>query len=233
MYYYGIDIYYIILVLPAVLLAFAAQIHVNSTYKKFSKIASAAGLTGFDAARLVLSMNGIYDVQIQRISGDLTDHYDPKTNVIRLSEGVHDNPSAAAIGVAAHEAGHAVQHAVGYLPIRIRTAIIPVCSIGSTLAVPLILLGFLFSYQPLANLGVLAFALSTVFQLVTLPVEFNASSRALAALKGSGRFGDTDLSYAKKTLTAAALTYVAALAVSLANLLRLILIVNGGGKRRR
>ena len=164
------------------------------------------------------------------MNGKLTDHYDPKAEVIRLSDSVYDNRSAAAIGVAAHEAGHAVQHAEGYFPLVVRNAIIPICNVGSNLAMPLIILGLILDMFGLCYIGIIAFSLSTVFQLITLPVEFNASNRALAALSSSGRFTQEDLGNAKKTLRAAALTYVAALAVSLANLLRLILLVNG---RRR
>ncbi len=221
---------YIILVLPAVILAMWASSNVNSTFKKYSKVPSASGYTGFDAARRILDANGLHHIRIEHISGNLTDHYDPKAGVIRLSDAVYSNNSAAAIGVAAHEAGHAVQHATGYSPLVIRNAIIPVCNIGSNLAMPLILMGLLFEAFGLCYLGIFAFGLSTFFQLVTLPVEFNASRRALAALESSGRFSGTDLSNANKTLRAAALTYVAALAVSLANLLRLIVLVNG---RRR
>ena len=230
--YYGIDIYYIVLVLPAVALALFAQFHVKSTFAAYSRVASASGLTGAEAARMVLAANGVYGVQITAIAGDLTDHFDPRDNIIRLSEKVYASNSAAAIGVAAHEAGHAVQYASDYYPIRLRTAILPVCNIGSNLAMPLILLGFVLGFAGLCNLGILAFALSTLFQVVTLPVEFNASRRAMAALTSSGRLDAGDLRAARKTLTAAALTYVAALAVSLANLLRLYLLVNGGRRRR-
>ena len=217
---------YIVLVLPAVIFATWASANVNSTFKKYSKIQSSSGYTGFDAARRILDANGLTNIRIERISGNLTDHYDPKAGVIRLSDSVYDNESAAAIGVAAHEAGHAVQHAVGYSPLTLRNAIIPICNIGSNLAMPLILLGLVLEVFGLCYLGIIAFGLSTFFQLVTLPVEFNASKRALTALEGSGRFSDTDLKNASKTLRAAALTYVAALAVSLANLLRLVMLVN-------
>lgn len=217
---------YIVLVMPAVLLAAWASANVNSTFKKYSKVQSSSGYTGFDAARRILDSNGLYNIRIEHVSGNLTDHYDPKAGVIRLSDSVYDNRSAAAIGVAAHEAGHAVQHATNYSPLAIRNAIIPVCNIGSNLAMPLILLGLVLEMFGLCYLGIIAFGLSTVFQLITLPVEFNASKRALAALEGSGRFSDADLKNASKTLRAAALTYVAALAVSLANLLRLIMLVN-------
>lgn len=234
MFYFSPDslMTYIVLVLPAVILAMWASANVNSTFKKYSKVPSASGYTGFDAARRILDANGLTHIRIEHISGNLTDHYDPKAGVIRLSDSVYSNNSAAAIGVAAHEAGHAVQHATKYYPLVVRNAIIPVCNIGSNLAMPLILLGIVFEMFGLCYLGIIAFALSTVFQLITLPVEFNASSRALAALESSGRFSDDDLKNANKTLRAAALTYVAALAVSLANLLRLIVLVNGRNRRR-
>ena len=222
---------YVLIVLPAVLIALWASANVNSTFKKYAQIPSTSGFTGAEAARRILDANGLTHIRIEHVNGKLTDHYDPKAEVIRLSDSVYDNHSAAAIGVAAHEAGHAVQHAQGYFPLVVRNAIIPVCNIGSNLAMPLILLGLVLDVFGLCTIGILAFSLSTVFQLITLPVEFNASSRALAALASSGRFTDEDLSNAKKTLRAAALTYVAALAVSLANLLRLIIFVNG--RRRR
>ena len=222
---------YVLIVLPAVLIALWASANVNSTFKKYAQIPSTSGFTGAEAARRILDANGLTHIRIEHVNGKLTDHYDPKAEVIRLSDSVYDNHSAAAIGVAAHEAGHAVQHAQGYFPLVVRNAIIPVCNIGSNLAMPLILLGLVLDVFGLCTIGILAFSLSTVFQLITLPVEFNASSRALAALASSGRFTDEDLSNAKKTLRAAALTYVAALAVSLANLLRLIILVNG--RRRR
>lgn len=222
---------YVLIVLPAVLIALWASANVNSTFKKYAQIPSTSGFTGADAARRILDANGLTHIRIEHVNGKLTDHYDPKAEVIRLSDSVYDNRSAAAIGVAAHEAGHAVQHAEGYFPLVVRNAIIPVCNIGSNLAMPLILLGLVLDMFGLCTIGILAFSLSMVFQLITLPVEFNASSRALAALASSGRFTEEDLSNAKKTLRAAALTYVAALAVSLANLLRLIILVNG--RRRR
>lgn len=224
MLFYGFDIYYFILVLPAVIFAFWAQYNVNSTFKKYSKV-NVSGMTGYDSARQILDANGLFNVRIERVSGSLTDHYDPRSNVIRLSDAVYDKMTAAAVGVAAHEAGHAVQHATGYMPIKIRSAIIPITNIGSNLAMPLILLGIILSYPPLAYVGVAAFGLSTVFQLVTLPVEFNASNRALAALENSARISDGETKAASKVLRAAALTYVAALAVSLANLLRLLALV--------
>ena len=220
------------LMILAMLFAGWAQINVKTTFSKYSRVSNAAGMTGFDAARKILDANGLYNIRIEQIAGELTDHYDPKAGVIRLSSGVYGSTSAAAIGVASHEAGHAVQHAVGYFPIKVRTAIIPICSIGSTLAWPLILLGIILSFPDLAMLGVAFFSLATVFQLVTLPCEFNASARAMEALRNDGRLNSSDLAAASKTLRAAALTYVAALAVSLLNLLRIIAMVNGNNRRR-
>ncbi len=228
MLFYGIDTTYLILVLPAVIFALWAQTNVQSTFNKYSKVRS--GMTGYDSARAILDANGLRHVQIERVSGNLTDHFDPKTNVIRLSESVYGATTAAAVGVAAHEAGHAVQYAVGYTPMKLRAAIIPITNIGSTIALPLILLGILLSFPTLAYVGIGAFGLSTVFQLVTLPVEFNASSRAMDALKSSGRLSGEETTAAGRVLRAAALTYVAALAVSLANLLRFLSLVNRSRK---
>ncbi len=221
-----IDIYYVVLVIPAMIFAFWAQAKVSSTSKKYSKISNSQGMTGADAARMILNANGLYDVGIERVAGDLTDHYDPKANVIRLSETTCDKTTVTAIGVAAHEAGHAVQYAVGYGPIKLRTAILPICSLGSNLAMPLVLIGLVLGAFNLVTLGIIAFALAAFFQVVTLPVEFNASSRALAALSGTGRFGDDEIKGVKNVLSAAAMTYVAAMAVALANLLRLIAVTN-------
>lgn len=225
-----IDQWYIILVLPAILLSLWASANVNSTFKKYSSVMSRRDITGAESARRVLAANGVYDVKIEHISGNLTDHFDPKTNTIRLSEGVYGSTSVAAIGVAAHEAGHAVQYATGYAPMKLRSAIIPVTNIGSNLAMPLILLGIVLSMPALAELGILAFSFSTLFQLITVPVEFNASRRAVEAIENATT-DENEVKGAKKVLKAAALTYVAALAVSLANLLRLIMIVNGGRRR--
>ena len=226
-----IDSWYIILVVPAIILSLIASAGVNSTFQKYSKVASRAGLTGAESARRVLAANGVYGVTIERVSGNLTDHFDPKTNTIRLSESVYDANTVAAVGVAAHEAGHAVQYATGYAPIKIRSAIIPITNIGSNLAMPLVLIGLLLSSPMLANLGILAFSFSTLFQLVTLPVEFNASSRAIQTLESTGA-DENEVNGSKKVLRAAAMTYVAALAVSLANLLRLFLWVNRRNNRR-
>ena len=231
--YFYFDWTYLVLVLPAVLLAAWASANVNSTFKKYAKQRSRRGITGAEAARRVLDANGLQAVRIERISGNLTDHYDPRSNVIRLSDSVYGDTSTAAIGVACHEAGHAGQHAVGYLPIKVRAAIIPITNIGSRLSMPLILIGLLFMNTQLYYLvyaGILCFSFSALFQLVTLPTEFNASRRALAAIESGNLLYDDELAGAKKTLWAAALTYVAALAVSLTQLLRLIVLF--GGRRR-
>ena len=229
--FFGIDMTYIVLVLPAVLLAMWAQANVKSTFAKYSKVASKRGMTGFDAARRILDVSGLSHVRVASVQGDLTDHFNPSDNTVYLSDTVHSVRSVAAIGVAAHEAGHAVQHAVGYSHMKLRAAIIPITNIGSNLAMPLILLGIVLSIPEIALIGVAAFGLSTLFQLVTLPVEFNASRRALEALEGT--LDNEERAQAKKVLTAAALTYVAALAVSLANLIRLLLLVRGRDNRRR
>ena len=228
--YLYIDSWYIILVVPAMLLAFWAQINVNSTFSRYSKVTAPSGMTGAESARRVLEANGVVGVRIERISGNLTDHFDPKTNTIRLSENVYDATTVSAVGVAAHEAGHAVQYAVGYSPMKLRAAIIPATNIGSQLAMPLVLLGLILSSAMLVDIGILAFSMSTLFQLVTLPVEFNASRRAVATLESSC-VSDTEVNGAKAVLRAAALTYVAALAVSLASLLRIILLF--GNRNRR
>lgn len=236
-YFYGIDWTYIVLVLPTIFFALWASAHVNSTFKKYSQVRNSRGLTGAQAAQAVLRANGITDVRIERISGNLTDHYDPKSNVIRLSDGVYDVPTPAAVGVAAHEAGHAVQYAQNYAPIKIRSAIVNVTNIGSKLSLPLIIIGILMMsirslsrysefFYYVAIFGVLLYGLCVVFQLVTLPTEFNASRRALRAIESGNLLDSQDYKGAKKVLSAAALTYVAALATSLAQLLRLFLLVN-------
>jgi len=220
---------YVVLVLPMVILTMIAQGNVTATYNKYSKVISRRGLTAEQAVRQILAANGLHNVAITRVAGNLTDHYDPRTNSIALSDTVYGSRSIAAIGVAAHEAGHAIQHAVGYFPIKVRTAIVPITQFGSKLSTPLLILGLLLGFYPLAYAGILLFALTTVFQLVTLPTEYNASRRALEALEG-GYLDEDELKGTKKVLSAAASTYLAALFVSLASLLRLILIVNG---RRR
>ena len=231
-YFYGFDWTYLYIVLPCLLLSLWASSSVNSTFKRYSKQLSSHGISGRDAAICVLEAHGISNVRVERIAGKLTDHFDPKTNVIRLSDNVYDSTSTAAIGVACHEAGHAVQYAKEYFPMKVRAAIIPATNIGSHLAMPLILLGVLFgvggSYSyTLVYAGIACFSLSLVFQLVTLPVEFNASRRAMQAIKGSNILTTQEQIGARKTLTAAAMTYVAAVAVAAAQLLRLVLLFGG------
>ena len=228
--FYGFDIYYFILIIPALLFGLWAQSQVNSNFSKYSRIGTMRGMTGAQAAEYILRQNGIYDVSINRISGHLSDNFNPRTKTISLSESVYNSTSIAAIGVAAHEAGHAVQHAVNYKPIRIREMIIPVTQIGSWLYLPIIMIGFIFSSQGLVNLGIILFSTLAIFQLATLPVEFNASDRAIKTLSQSGILYGEEITGAKRVLKAAALTYVAALVSSLAQLLRLILIF--GGRRR-
>ena len=235
--YYYFDWTYLVLVLPCILISMWASSNVNSTFQRYSKQFSMRRITGAQAAQRVLSAHGVSNVKIERVNGNLTDHYDPKANVIRLSDSVYDATSTAAIGVACHEAGHAVQYAQNYGPIKLRAAIIPATNIGSKLAMPLILLGLLFSFAgnfsyTLVYLGIACFSLSLVFQLVTLPVEFNASNRALRAIQDGNILTDEELKGAKKTLSAAAMTYVAATAVALAQLLRLIVLFGGRSRRR-
>lgn len=228
--YYGIDIWYLVLVLPAFLVALIAQARVKSTFNKFNQYRTSAGITGAEAARRVLDANGLQHVRIEHVQGELTDHYDPTTDVIRLSDSTYMSPSIAAAGVAAHEAGHACQYAQEYAPIRLRTSMVKICNIGANLSWPAILLGYLLSFRPLVFIGIVLFSLSVLFQLVTLPVEFDASKRAIAALQQGGIMTEPELDGTKKVLKAAAMTYVAALAVSVANLLRLVLIF---GRRNR
>ena len=236
-YYYGFDWTYVYLVLPCLLLSLWASAHVNSTFRRYSQQRSQRGLTGADAAARVLAANGVLGVRIEHINGNLTDHYDPRTNVIRLSDDVYGSTSTAAIGVACHEAGHAVQYAQSYAPIKLRAAIIPLTNFGSRLAMPMILLGLLLSsLGSLSNffiyLGIACFGVSLVFQLVTLPVEFDASRRALAAIEQTGILTDEERAGARKTLTAAALTYVAATAAALAQLLRLLVLFGGRSRNK-
>ena len=226
---------YVYFVLPAFIFALWASVNVNGTFKKYSKQFSSKGVSASEAARRILDNKGLSDIRIEKISGNLTDHYDPKAGVIRLSDSVYDSTSTAAIGVACHEVGHAIQYSENYVPIKIRNAIIPVTNIGSRLSIPLVLLGLFLSYLSeymlvFAYVGILCFALSTVFQLVTLPTEYNASGRALRAIDEYGILERDEMKGAKKVLSAAAMTYVAALAVSVMQLLRLLSIVNS---RRR
>ena len=228
-FYYNFS--YIYLIIHAMIISIAAQIAVKSAYSKMSAVYSKSGYSGAQAAAAVLRHYGITDVRIEQCSGKLTDHYDPRTKVIMLSEGVFSSTSIAAIGIACHEAGHAAQHATNYLPIKIRNSILPVCRIGSYAGIPLAFLGMLLSFEPLIFAGLLLYSFIMLFQLATLPVELNASSRALAVIEETGLLRDEEeLKGAKKVLRSAALTYVAALISSLANLLRFILMFS---RRRR
>lgn len=221
--YFYFDYYYLILVVPVIILSLIVQIVLKSTYAKYSKVGNMRNITGAQAAQLVLNHYGITDVAILPGRGTLTDHYDPTKKKIVLSEGVYNSTSIAAIGVACHEAGHAAQHAQGYVPIKIRNSILPVCNLGSTLSMPLLLIGVFVSFYPLIWIGIAFFSFTAIFQLATLPVEFNASSRAISVIESNGLLAAQEQKGAVKVLKAAAVTYVAALAVSLANLLRLIL----------
>ncbi|CDC12719.1 peptidase membrane zinc metallopeptidase [Clostridium sp. CAG:413] len=221
--YFYFDYYYLILVVPALLLAIWAQVQVKTTYRKYSRVPNSRGMTGAYAAQAVLNFYGITDVRIERVSGNLTDHYDPRSKVIRLSDGVYNSSTVAAIGIACHEAGHAAQHAENYAPIKIRNAIIPVCNIGSTIGIPLALIGWIFSFSILIYVGLGLYAAVFIFQVATLPVEFNASRRAIKVIDETQLLRDDEIGGAKKVLAAAAMTYVASMMVSLANLLRLLL----------
>lgn len=221
-----IYIYYLtgFIMIPVVIFAFVCQIKVNSNYKKYGRIRNSRNMTGAEAAYQLLQMNGVTDVRIKRIPGKLTDHYDPRTKEICLSEGVFASNSIAAVGIACHEAGHACQHAQGYVPLKIRNFVIPVTRFGSSLGIPLAVIGIIFSWQPLIYIGIILYSAVALFQLITLPVEFNASKRALATIRQNNFLVGEEYKGAKKVLTSAALTYVAALASALATLLRLIFI---------
>ncbi|MBO7217683.1 MAG: zinc metallopeptidase [Clostridia bacterium] len=229
-YYYGFDIYYLIFILPAVIISLIAQVKVKSTFSKYSKVEAA--ITGAEAARRVLSSHGVTNVTIERVSGNLTDHFDPRTNVIRLSESVYNARTVAAVGVAAHEAGHAVQYAENYTPIVIRNKIVPLVNFASRSSWFILILGVALSIEPLLWAGIALFALTTLFHLITLPVEFNASRRAIETIEGQYMLGDNEANGAKRVLSAAAMTYVAALLVSLAQLLRFIMIFGRNRNRR-
>ena len=219
-----------ILVLIGVVLSVLASSKVKSTFNKYSRVRSMAGITGAEAAERILRQSGIYDVRIEHISGNLTDHYDPSNKVLRLSDSVYGSTSVAAIGVAAHECGHAVQHQVGYAPLSIRSALVPVANFGSSLSWPIFVAGLIFSIGPLLDIGIILFLAAVLFQVVTLPVEFNASARAIRLLDSCGILGQQEIGGTKKVLTAAALTYVASLAASILQLLRLLIL--SGGRRR-
>lgn len=222
--FFYMDYWYLILVVPTIVIALFAQIKVKSSFNKFSRVNSSIGMTAADVTRRILDSNGLRHVSIQRVRGNLTDHYDPRANVIRLSDSVYDSTSIAAIGVAAHEAGHAVQHASNYAPIKIRNSIIPVANLGSTIAPLIIILGIVFSMPSITWIGILLYSSIAVFQLVTLPVEFNASGRALKTLSQMNILNSNEIGGAKEVLSAAAMTYVAALLTTLANLLRFVMI---------
>ncbi len=226
---YGYFDYYMYMI-PALLLVLWAQFMVNTNYNRFSKVATAQRVTGREAAQKILDQHGIRDVSIQQVGGKMSDHYHPSKKVIFLSEGVYNSTSVAAVGIAAHEAGHAVQHAVGYFPIRVRTALVPVCNVASRIGLPLAMIGALLGTFSLVNIGLILFASAALFQLVTLPVEFNASRRALRFLKESNLVFANEYRGAKKVLTAAALTYVAALAQSVIQLL--YFVTRFAGRRR-
>ena len=232
----------ILVMIPAMIFALVAQARVKSTFEKYDRVGTARRISGAEAARRILDRNGLYHVRVERVSGRLTDHFDPRENVIRLSDATYGSNSVAALGVAAHEAGHAVQHATGYLPIKLRAAIIPVTQLGSRLSMPIFLLGFLLSafafVDPytggvIMSVGIGLFSLVALFQLVTLPTEFNASSRALKTLEESGLLYGNEIGGARRVLSAAAMTYVAALASSLASILRLVILAAGASNRRR
>ena len=218
-----------ILLVPAVILSLWAQANVNGTFKKYSQVYNRFGYTGAEVARRILDMNGLYSVKIEHVRGELTDHFDPKANVVRLSDATYNSKSVGAIGVAAHEVGHAVQYATGYSPIRLRNAIVPAVNICNMLSMPILILGLFLSYT-LVDLGIILFSATVIFQLVTLPVEFNASNRAIKTLEGQNLLTAEETAGAKKVLNAAALTYVAAAVSAIMSLLRIILIF--GGRRR-
>lgn len=231
-FYYYWDPTYILVVIGAVICLLASA-RVKSTYNKYAQYRSMSGMTGAQAAERILHSAGIYDVTVRHISGNLTDNYNPSQKTLNLSDSVYADTSVAAIGVAAHECGHAIQHQQGYVPLTLRTAIVPVANIGSMLAWPLIIIGLLFTRSTgdvLIHIGIICFSLAVLFQLVTLPVEYNASSRALKILGQQGILGESELPYTKKVLSAAALTYVASAAAAILQLLRLVLLF--GGRRR-
>ena len=222
----------IIILIPALIFSLIAQLMVKGAFSKYSGVRNSRGYTGADAARAILDRNGLSYIRIEHINGELTDHYDPSANVIRLSDSVYNNNSVAAVGVAAHEAGHAVQYAEGYGPIKVRSAIIPITQFGSNLSTPLVIFGIIFSSNVLITAGILLFCTVVLFQAITLPVEFNASGRALKVLREEHFLDDDEMKGAKSVLTAAALTYVAAMFSALASLARLLLIRNRNNSRR-
>ena len=234
-FYYYFD-WTIVLLIPAVILSLWAQSNVSGTFRKYSQVMNRFGYTGADVARKILDMNGLYQVRLERVSGNLSDHFDPKANVVRLSDSTYNSKSVGAIGVAAHEVGHAIQHAEGYAPIRVRNSIVPLVNICNSLSMPILLVGVLFAgaggiFPSLIDVGIILFSATVLFQLITLPVEFNASRRALATLRDRNILDHSEIKGASSVLRAAALTYVAAAVSSIMSLLRLILLF--GGNRRR
>ena len=222
---------YLLVIIGAVLCLLASA-RVKSTYRKYAKVRSASGLTGAQAAEMILRRNGVLGVTIQHVAGELTDHYDPARGVVNLSDATYNSTSVAAIGVAAHECGHVMQHEQGYLPLRIRTALVPVANIGSNIGIWIVMIGVILGMNStLAMIGVYLFSFGVLFQIVTLPVEFNASRRALAMLQDYGMLGQTEIQGSRSVLSAAAMTYVASAAASVLQLLRLLMIVNGGRRR--
>lgn len=230
-YYWMYDFGYLLYILPFVLFAAYAQIKIKSTYGKYSKVKNSRGLTGAEVARQILDNNELYHVQIKQVRGQLSDHYDPRTKTVSLSEGIYDGTSVSAAGIAAHEVGHAIQHAKGYVPLKIRSAIVPVVAISSNFVWILIMLGFVFQNPNLVTLGVVFFGAAVVFQLITLPVEFDASNRAIKQLRQYNLVSDSEIGGSKKVLSAAALTYVAATLMAVAQLLRLLAVTQGARSR--
>ena len=227
--YFYMDEYYILLVVPALIISMLAQFLVKSTFNKYSKMGSSKNMTGAEVARYLLKANGIIDVQVMQVKGNLTDHYDPRNKVLRLSDATYASTSVAAIGVAAHETGHAIQHDVKYGPLALRSSLVPVANIGSSAGPYIAVLGLFLGMSVIINIGLLMFAAAILFYLITLPVEFNASSRAIAALDSTGLLVGSELKSAKKVLNAAAMTYIASALVAVASFIRLLLIA---GQRR-
>lgn len=223
--YYYFDWTYL-LVIAGALLSLIASYNVKASYKKYARIASMRGMTGAEVAMRILEANNVRGVQVRHVSGELTDHYDPRTQTVNLSDSVYGSTSVAALGVAAHECGHVMQHETGYTPIKIRTALVPAANIGSRFGIYIVILGLILAFEPLTTIGIWVFSLAVLFQIVTLPVEFDASRRALAMLEGYGMLGQEEVGGARKVLTAAALTYVAAAASSVMQLARLIILRN-------
>lgn len=213
-----------ILVIAGALLSLLASWNVKSSYNRYARIANMRGLTGAEAARRILEANNVMNVQVQHVRGELTDHYDPRTQTVNLSDSVYNSTSVAALGVAAHECGHVMQHETGYVPLQIRTALVPAANIGSRFGIYIVILGLILAFEPLTTIGIWVFSLAVLFQIVTLPVEFDASRRALSMLEGYGMMGQEEVGGARKVLTAAALTYVAAAAASVMSLVRLLIL---------